>query len=120
MAVRPRTDVIQRLVTIRTKPAVRQVVPIPQVLVLAALTRFLTAAAELAKDVRLAAIHLLRIGALITDLVTVTAVPTEHGNLVMNVVAVLAAVVAVRPAAVPAAGADLHVVLAHLTPADII
>ena len=100
-------------------PAARRAVPIPQVLVPVALTRFLTAAAALAKDVRLAAIHLLRIGALITDLVTVTAVPTEHGNLVMNVAVVPAALQAValgavRPAAVPAV--DLRVALAHLTP----
>ena len=81
---------------------------------------FLTVAAELVRDVNLAVIHLLLIGVLITDLVTVTAVPTEHGNLVMNVAVVPAAHLAVRPAAVPAAGADLHVVLAHLTPADII
>ena len=66
-------------------PAARRAVPIPQVLVPVALTRFPTVAAELADVVNLVAVRLLIIGAPFTRHVMATAVLTELSNLVTRV-----------------------------------
>ena len=88
MAGRPVTDAEQKHVIILINHAAHQAVPIPQVLVPAALTRFLTAAAELAEDVNLAVTHLLLTGAPFIQPAMVIAVRMGLLNLVTRVVAV--------------------------------
>ena len=66
-------------------PAARRAVPIPQVLVPVALTRFPTVAAELADVVNLVVIATLRTGVPFTRHVMATAVLTELSNLVTRV-----------------------------------
>ena len=66
-------------------PAARRAVPIPQVLVPVALTRFPTVAAELAGVVNLVVIATLRTGVPFTRHVMATAVLTELSNLVTRV-----------------------------------
>ena len=113
-AVRPVTGVTPKPVIILINPVVRRVVPIPQALVPAALTRFPTAAAELADVVNLVAVRLLIIGAPFTRHVMATAVLTEPWNHVIRNAEVQDA--AAREEALEAE-VVLRAVLVHLIPA---
>ena len=84
MAAQPVTDVTPKPVIILIKPAAHQAVPIPQVLVPVALTRFPTVAAELADVVNLVVIATLRTGVPFTRHVMATAVLTEPWNHVIR------------------------------------
>ena len=86
-AAQPVTDVTPKPVIILINPAAHRAVPIPQVLVPAALTRFPTVAAELADVVNLVVIATLRTGVPFTRHVMATAVLTELSNLVTHVAA---------------------------------
>ena len=95
-------------------PAARRAVPIPQVLVPVALTRFPTVAAELADVVNLVVIATLRTGVPFTRHVMATAVLTELSNLVTRVAEDQDA--AAREEALEAE-VVLRAVLVHLIPA---
>ena len=87
MAGQPVTDVIQRLVIILIRLAVRQAVPIRQALVPAVPTRFPTAAADLAEDVNPVVIHLLQTGVPFTQPATGIAAKTGLSILVIHAAA---------------------------------